>query len=73
MLDNMLSISGGFFSIVLLILDFIAIFEILNSTRTTTSKLLWALFVFLFPVLGLLCYFIFGERDQFNQDYQALP
>jgi hypothetical protein len=56
MLDNMLTVSGGFFSLVLLILDFIAIFEILNSTRTTTNKLLWALFVFFFPVLGLLCY-----------------
>jgi hypothetical protein len=56
MIDNMLSLSGGFFSLILLILDFIAIFEILNSTRTTVNKLLWSLFVFFFPVLGLLCY-----------------
>ncbi|CAO3679573.1 unnamed protein product [Umbelopsis ramanniana] len=71
--DNMLTISGGFFSLVLLILDFIAIFEILNSTRTTVNKVLWSLFVFFFPVLGLLCYFIFGDRERHNQSYQALP
>ncbi|KAH8551924.1 hypothetical protein BGW37DRAFT_317437 [Umbelopsis sp. PMI_123] len=71
--DNMLTISGGFFSLVLLILDFIAIFEVLNSTRTTLSKLLWGLFIFFFPVLGLLVYFIFGDRERYNQNYQALP
>ncbi|KAF9155260.1 hypothetical protein BG015_010464, partial [Linnemannia schmuckeri] len=48
--------SGGFFGLIILILDLIAIFEVLNSNRNVTSKLLWSLLIFLFPILGLVLY-----------------
>ncbi|KAI8594875.1 hypothetical protein EDD21DRAFT_392687 [Dissophora ornata] len=47
---------GGFLGLVVFILNLIAIFEIINSNRTLTSKLLWSLLIFLFPILGLVLY-----------------
>ncbi|KAI7817243.1 hypothetical protein BC939DRAFT_466532 [Gamsiella multidivaricata] len=64
--------TGGFFGLIVLILDLIAIFEVLNSTRSITSKLLWALLIFLFPVFGLIIYFLFGEREQHNGGYESI-
>lgn len=53
---NMLSYSGGIVGLIILILDLVAIFEILNSNRTVTGKLGWSLLVFFFPVVGLVLY-----------------
>ncbi|KAI8598627.1 hypothetical protein EDD21DRAFT_381942 [Dissophora ornata] len=58
--------TGGFFGLIVLILDLIAIFEVLNSTRSVVSKLLWSLLIFLFPVFGLIIYFLFGDREGHN-------
>ncbi|KAG0359627.1 hypothetical protein BG005_000486 [Podila minutissima] len=48
--------SGGFLGLVVLILDLIAIFEVINSNRSVTAKFLWSLLIFLFPILGLVLY-----------------
>ncbi|KAF9169241.1 hypothetical protein BGX21_011202 [Mortierella sp. AD011] len=48
--------SGGFIGLVVFILDLIAIFEVINSNRSVTAKLLWSLLIFLFPILGLVLY-----------------
>ncbi|KAF9193321.1 hypothetical protein BGZ51_003595 [Haplosporangium sp. Z 767] len=65
--------SGGFLGLVVFILDLIAIFEVINSNRTVTSKLLWALLIFLFPILGLIVYFLFGNREEHNTGgYQSI-
>lgn len=53
---NMLSYSGGIVGLIILIMDLIAIFEILNSNRTVSGKLAWSLLVFFFPVIGLIIY-----------------
>lgn len=52
----MLSYSGGIVGLIILIMDLIAIFEILNSNRTVSGKLAWSLLVFFFPVIGLIIY-----------------
>ncbi|GJJ73112.1 hypothetical protein EMPS_05470 [Entomortierella parvispora] len=64
--------SGGFFGLVILILDFIAIFEVLNSTRSVSSKLLWSLLIFLFPIFGLVIYFCFGDREHHRLGYESI-
>lgn len=56
MLDNMLSYSGGLVGLIILILDLIVIFEVMNSNREITGKLGWSLLVFFFPVVGLILY-----------------
>lgn len=38
--------------------------EIFNSSRPPLHKLLWVLFVFFFPILGLIVYYLFSNRDQ---------
>ncbi|KAG0324386.1 hypothetical protein BGZ99_001902 [Dissophora globulifera] len=63
--------TGGFFGLIILILDLIAVFEVLNSTRSISSKLLWSLLIFLFPVLGIIVYFLFARRDEYN-GYEAI-
>ncbi|KAG0228742.1 hypothetical protein BGW41_003353 [Actinomortierella wolfii] len=54
-------------SIIILILDLIVLFEILNSNRTVSSKLLWGLLVFFFPLLGIILYFLFANREEHNR------
>ena len=57
---------GNFWSLgicgtILLVLDVIALVEIAGSARSTGSKVLWALFIIFFPLLGLIVYYIFGR------------
>ncbi|KAG0098624.1 hypothetical protein BGZ93_010978 [Podila epicladia] len=64
--------SGGFLGLVVLILDIIAIFEVINSNRSVTAKFLWSLLIFLFPILGLVLYFLFGGREEHNSGYEVI-
>lgn len=45
-----------------LILWLVAAVEILNSTKSLGSKVLWLLAVFLLPVVGLVVYYLFGRK-----------
>ncbi|KAF9298823.1 hypothetical protein BGZ74_009206 [Mortierella antarctica] len=64
--------SGGFLGLIVLILDLIAIFEVINSNRSVTAKFLWSLLIFLFPILGLVLYFLFGGREEHNSGYEVI-
>ncbi|CAF0829026.1 unnamed protein product [Rotaria sp. Silwood1] len=55
------SIIGGILSLIILILDIIAAVEILRSGKTMIEKLLWILFIFFFPIIGLVVYLLFGR------------
>jgi hypothetical protein len=37
--------------------------EVLQSNRPVPSKVLWALLVFLFPIGGVIIYFLFSNRE----------
>lgn len=52
-----LSCCGG----LIVILDIIALLEIAGSTRTTGNKVLWALLIIFFPIVGLIAYYFFGR------------
>ncbi|CAG8452004.1 5045_t:CDS:2, partial [Scutellospora calospora] len=47
---------GSLLGLIILILDIIAIFEVLQSGRSMLSKLLWILLIFFFPIGGLIIY-----------------
>lgn len=47
---------------VIVILDIVALVEIAGSTRTTGDKVLWALIIIFFPLLGLIFYYFIGRR-----------
>ncbi|CAF0822370.1 unnamed protein product [Rotaria sordida] len=54
-------IIGGIISLIILILDIIAAIEILGSGKSMVEKLLWILFIFFFPIIGLIVYLLFGR------------
>lgn len=49
--------------LIILILDVIAIVEIVGSSRSTGGKLIWIFFIVCAPLLGLVCYYIFADRS----------
>lgn len=52
----------GCCGLVLLILDVIAIVEVVNSPWDTSKKILWILLILIFPILGLIIYYLFGRE-----------
>ena len=53
----------GCCGLIVLILDVIAIVEIAGSPRTTGAKFIWIVFIVLFPLLGLIAYYVFADRS----------
>ena len=53
---------GGFFGLLLLIADIWAVVNVFGSDRGTGAKVLWILFILLFPLLGFLVWLLFGPR-----------
>ncbi|KAM7204834.1 hypothetical protein V8F33_001423 [Rhypophila sp. PSN 637] len=58
---------GGILGLIVLIVDIIFFVEILKSNRTPMAKLLWLLVIFFVPVVGMIIYFLFSNRDTHNQ------
>ncbi|KAH8674210.1 hypothetical protein BX600DRAFT_509396 [Xylariales sp. PMI_506] len=54
---------GGILGFVILILDILIFVEVLKSNRPPLSKLIWCLVVFFFPVIGMVIYWLFSNRD----------
>jgi hypothetical protein len=44
-----------------LVLFLIAAFEVLSSSKSLIAKVLWLMFLFFFPLIGVIIYFIFGR------------
>lgn len=51
--------------IIVLILDVLVFIEVIKSNRQTSHKLLWCVAVFLFPIFGLVIYWLFSNRDAY--------
>ncbi len=47
--------------LIILVLDIVALVDIFKSSMTTTMKVVWALVVILFPVVGMILYFLLGR------------
>ncbi|MBN2065951.1 MAG: PLDc_N domain-containing protein, partial [Candidatus Thermoplasmatota archaeon] len=45
-----------------LILDILAIIEVLKSSKDTGNKILWIIIILLLPVVGLILYFFIGRK-----------
>ncbi|KAG9245335.1 hypothetical protein BJ878DRAFT_533972 [Calycina marina] len=57
---------GGVIGFIVLILDIIVALEVLKSSRPVSHKVLWLLVVFLFPILGIILYYLFSNRSAHN-------
>lgn len=63
---NLVDRLGSFWSLgccggLIVILDVIALFELAGSARSTSNKVLWALLIVFFPVIGCVIYYFFGR------------
>lgn len=53
--------SLGCFGIIVVILDIIALVELIGSSKSVGNKVGWALVIIFFPVLGCVLYYFFGR------------
>ena len=64
---NLFDRIGGFWSFgccsaIVVILDVLALVELVKSNRSTQDKVLWAALIILFPFLGCIGYYFFGRK-----------
>ncbi|ROW02169.1 hypothetical protein VSDG_02405 [Cytospora chrysosperma] len=57
---------GGVIGFIVLVLDIIVFIEVLKSNRPPLHKVLWCLVVFLFPIVGMVVYWLFSNRAEHN-------
>ena len=50
--------------LIILILDIVAILSVVGGTSPLGRKVLWIVIVLLFPVLGVIIYFLVGQSPQ---------
>ena len=53
---------GGIISLIILILDVIAIIDVVKSSMEVSKKFLWILLIVILPVLGLILYYLLGKK-----------
>lgn len=63
---NLIERVGNFWTLgccgaLIVILDIIALVELAGSARSTGNKVLWALLIIFFPILGCILYYFFGR------------
>jgi hypothetical protein len=62
LLERLSTASWGFWGTVIIVLDLVALVDLLgDGTRSTTSTVIWALLIVFAPVLGVILYFVFGR------------
>jgi hypothetical protein len=52
----------GLLGLVVLVLDIIAILDVFKSSMDTTKKALWIVLILVLPVIGMVLYFLIGQR-----------
>ena len=53
---------GGLIGLVILALDIWAIINIIGSSATTGTKVVWVLVVLILPIIGLVVWLVAGPR-----------
>ncbi|CAF1188804.1 unnamed protein product [Adineta steineri] len=60
---------GGVLGLIILILDIVAIFELVTSSgRDLFSKVIWVLIILFFPIGGLILYWCCARSGSGHQD-----
>ncbi|KAI8595884.1 hypothetical protein EDD21DRAFT_389940 [Dissophora ornata] len=67
------SYSQSLVSLLLFVLDLVAVIQVVNSDIPLSKKILWALLIFLFPVGGVIIYFLFEHRQRRRLRYVSIP
>lgn len=53
---------GGILGLLVLVLDIIAIFDLLKSSMDTGKKALWIILILVLPLVGMVLYFLIGKK-----------
>lgn len=53
---------GGLLGLVVLVLDILAIINVIKSSITTGKKILWIALILLLPLVGLILYYLLGRK-----------
>jgi len=54
---------GGIAGLLVLVLDIIAIIDVLYSPMGMGKKALWVLLILVLPVVGMVLYFVIGKKQ----------
>lgn len=54
---------GGIVGIIILVLDIVAIVDVIQSAMETGKKALWIILILLLPIIGLVLYFLIGKKS----------
>ncbi len=52
----------GIVALIVLVLDIIALVDILKSSMDTANKALWIFLILILPVIGMALYFLIGKK-----------
>ena len=53
---------GTLLGLVVLVLDIIAIVDVLKSANDTGKKALWVILILILPLIGMVLYFLLGKK-----------
>jgi hypothetical protein len=53
---------GALLGIVVLVLDIIALVDVIKSSVDTGKKILWVILILVLPVIGMILYFVIGKK-----------
>ncbi|MFA5145649.1 MAG: PLDc N-terminal domain-containing protein [Candidatus Omnitrophota bacterium] len=53
---------GGILGLLVLVLDIIAIVDVLKSSMDTGKKALWIILILILPAIGMVLYFLIGKK-----------
>ena len=54
----------GLLGLVVLVLDVIAIVDVVKGPMETGRKVLWIILILILPVIGLILYFLLGKKKK---------
>ena len=54
---------GSIIGLIILVLDIIAIIDVVKSAMETGKKVLWIVLIVLLPVIGLILYYLVGKKQ----------
>ena len=53
---------GALIGIVVLVLDIIALVDVIKSSVDTGKKVLWVILILVLPIIGMVLYFLIGKK-----------
>ena len=54
---------GGIFGLIVLVLDILAIVNVIKSGMSTGKKVLWTVLILILPLIGLILYYLVGKKS----------